>query len=31
MRFDMAQDDSDNDVRASTRFLPLQKNQLFDL
>ena len=30
-RFDMSQDDCDNEICASTQFLLIQKNQLFDL
>ena len=30
-RFDMSQDDCDNEICASTQFLQIQKNQLFDL
>ena len=30
-RLDMSQDDCDNEISASTQFLQIQKNQLFDL
>ena len=30
-RFDMSQDDCDNEICASTQFLPIQKKQLIDL
>ena len=30
-RFDMSQDDCDNEISASTQFLQIQKNQLIDL